>query len=1297
MSRGTRRRAWATLTPIPSAAACLLSSLCAAMGGMSENVATVQDDARAITSLRDRKLRTLAEQYEAAREAEPGRSLELYLTNGIVRRDFSMTVRRRGGKWLPGVASLPWYNKSKNLVDASGLEFEGDRLKGEVKVILISDSWVPPPGTTYDLEFVVDCRIKDKRISGTYRAGENREMSHWVYSNQVLEQQTRNMKMRRGSPADILRLLEKIRTHQSKHWDGLSGSVGPFTAAVPVPGAWNGEEIADPDPAALYRVAVIAESRADEAYRQIRAWHLSRLTGVPHGDALALCPSRGAARPAFDMARVPRQMSLIVRRVARMRAIVEAAESWEPAEPLCRIGEVTTEDPWFRGAFVRGPLGERDGVPNHVPPVAEDGKETWHYVRKWQVLGPFPEDRRRRLIVPLPELLPAAGAAHGEGEDSAWREVAKQEHAFMDIRTALGNANHRLCYATAEVLSAEDQEVWASLLPKDFCRLWVNDRLVWANITPQRDASVFRMPLRKGRNSIDVRCGVDTHEWGIALKLCTAGRPRTADELKAAAPAAAPLATAGWYGPRHDGVYHDADPAIAWDIKRGINVLWRLPFGRKSIATPVVAGDKVFTLAEPHTLVCADKFRGKILWQRDSNVLEFIEDPEERKQALADWERESGDSARAVNKSEIDRLQRALAEVSVKLKADEANEELRARGVEIEAQMAKLRGKSANLGRWFHKAGSGGIDPTGNGGWFQSYVGYTAGTPVTDGKHIWVKHGTGVAACYDLDGKRKWMKRTHFSQTCSTESMPSPMLAGGKLIIVGSGGSWRRRSKRTPLPATAHGGGLGSWMIAMDRETGEIAWDAGPIRNVAYGVCNTPYPMKLSNGKEEMWVIVTSTGQLLRAEDGQQLLDHMGVRGCFHASPVHYGNRVYLSRGGHVDAVELMMQDRDTVGVRRLWTSGGGGHAGCVVYGGRVHCTSGSSDHGKAAALSYVAKDVNTGRDVARIDPCLPGDSGDAYVPPVVAGKYVFAFAGSRGSVIELSETPRVLAHVKNERMYAQPVFDGDRMYLRTYNSLMCIGRRGPEGEAFEKETQANMLMSLFPRRFSTAAALHVATRRDLAPDPRRPVWSIVTGAMPDQWISAGTFVPGDVPAPLASLGGWSEAAPVHGTELVIGEQKSSFRREESSVLTERGLEIDATNDGPLGADRYYYTVLDNRVGSRALRVRVGGPADRVWVGGQPANNFDVASVEGTGLVPVLVRVRFPPGLPPFRKRGAFMVYFEEVEDPNRKHQAELAGIRTHADALLRVTKLVPGSRAALRAQHLLSLVRAEEAPKGTE
>ena len=44
--------------------------------------------------------------------------------------------------------------------------------------------------------------------------------------------------------------------------------------------------------------------------------------------------------------------------------------------------------------------------------------------------------------------------------------------------------------------------------------------------------------------------------------------------------------------------------------------------------------------------------------------------------------------------------------------------------------------------------------------------GYSTATPVTDGKHVYVHFCSGVVACYDMDGNRKWgiitEKPTHF-------------------------------------------------------------------------------------------------------------------------------------------------------------------------------------------------------------------------------------------------------------------------------------------------------------------------------------------------------------------------------------------------------------------------------------------------------------------------------------------------------------------------------------------------------
>ena len=61
-------------------------------------------------------------------------------------------------------------------------------------------------------------------------------------------------------------------------------------------------------------------------------------------------------------------------------------------------------------------------------------------------------------------------------------------------------------------------------------------------------------------------------------------------------------------------------------------------------------------------------------------------------------------------------------------------------------------------------------------------AGYSAPTPVTDGKEVFVAFGNGLVACYDLEGNRKWLKLIEHSKLSFAHS-GSPILAGDKLVI----------------------------------------------------------------------------------------------------------------------------------------------------------------------------------------------------------------------------------------------------------------------------------------------------------------------------------------------------------------------------------------------------------------------------------------------------------------------------------------------------------------------------------
>src|SRR5262249_1976408 len=83
-------------------------------------------------------------------------------------------------------------------------------------------------------------------------------------------------------------------------------------------------------------------------------------------------------------------------------------------------------------------------------------------------------------------------------------------------------------------------------------------------------------------------------------------------------------------------------------------------------------------------------------------------------------------------------------------------------------------------------------------------VGFTMPTPVSDGAHIYVWSGMGVAACFDLGGKRQWIPRV---PTDALTYGSSPALAGGVLVVYLN------------------------QLFGLDAKTGKLLWQQKKIRN----------------------------------------------------------------------------------------------------------------------------------------------------------------------------------------------------------------------------------------------------------------------------------------------------------------------------------------------------------------------------------------------------------------------------------------------------------------------------------
>jgi outer membrane protein assembly factor BamB len=271
-------------------------------------------------------------------------------------------------------------------------------------------------------------------------------------------------------------------------------------------------------------------------------------------------------------------------------------------------------------------------------------------------------------------------------------------------------------------------------------------------------------------------------------------------------------------------------PSVNYETQ---NIRWMSELPGRSTSTPIIVEDRIFLAAEPDLLVCLDKRSGKLLWSAANNYYEALT-PAER-QALPALNTQVDPLVTAL-KVETDRSQRLILRNQIQqalVKIDPARFELQTDG---------------------HFAAHFGI------------VGFTMPTPVSDGNHVYVWCGLGVAACYDLDGRRQWMTRV---PTGPLEYGSSPALADGVLAVF-----------------------LGK-LHGLDAKTGALKWTQPRVNKNIAAVLATTFA-----GRQ---VFVTQLGEVVRPADGTVIFRPRGASsgdgGCW-GPPVILGDLMYSGKYG---------------------------------------------------------------------------------------------------------------------------------------------------------------------------------------------------------------------------------------------------------------------------------------------------------------------------------------------------------------------------------------------------------------
>ncbi len=450
----------------------------------------------------------------------------------------------------------------------------------------------------------------------------------------------------------------------------------------------------------------------------------------------------------------------------------------------------------------------------------------------------------------------------------------------------------------------------------------------------------------------------------------------------------------GW---RMDGRsdFSTAKPQTQWGPAD--RVVWATPLPQWSNACPVLVGDRIFVCAEPSTLVCLDS-TGKILWQHSADYSDLPAPPaaelEKNRAAIAaEHLPEQVAALQAEIKAKTDLLAPLKADSAAKKGDAAAEAKVDAAAKQISPLDQKLKAINERI-LSLTPISERKLPPT------NPTNGYSSATPVCDGRFVYAAFGSGMVACYAMDGARQWLRLFPENTRRGWGSSTSPVLVGNLLITHYLD------------------------MVALNAGTGKEVWRVPHAHS--FGT-----PAIVTLGK--LTLLVTDGGDVVNAADGKTLANTMKLSFC---SPLAKDDVVFCADMGKAQAFRLSADGQGGVTAKMLWEASINSdrhYASPLLAGGFLYLL------GKDSVLDVV--DAKTGAvDYQQ----KLGLGGTAYPSPVLDGDVVIVSSDNgKSAVLKQGATYEEVARCTLESFRATPVCSGSRMFVRTCSKdskLYCIG-----------------------------------------------------------------------------------------------------------------------------------------------------------------------------------------------------------------------------------------------------------------
>ncbi|MFT5108147.1 MAG: outer membrane protein assembly factor BamB [Pseudoalteromonas tetraodonis] len=290
-------------------------------------------------------------------------------------------------------------------------------------------------------------------------------------------------------------------------------------------------------------------------------------------------------------------------------------------------------------------------------------------------------------------------------------------------------------------------------------------------------------------------------------------------------------------------------------------------------------------------------------------------------------------------------------------------------------------------------------------------------TPTSNGKLVFYINAMGLCACYDLEGKQKWIR---IIETAEDEEFfsASPIFVGDKIIL-----SW-------------------GCLIALDSKDGRTLWKAEKAKPTHA----TPAITKI--GGEQ--VAITPAGDIVRLADGEILCS--GLFESTFTTPLVEGNALYVI---DADSIALALPAKAQMGMRlkELWKTELGGifmaspahHAGLIYTiesrTGLLHLLdrkTGEILNGRGVVLDKKPKKekLETG---SRIEGLAIAQQIYASATIAKGGIYLFDDAGG-AALLEHGRDPKLIRiNQLKDACIGTPYFVGNKIIARGVKTVYCL------------------------------------------------------------------------------------------------------------------------------------------------------------------------------------------------------------------------------------------------------------------